>query len=335
LDNRLNIPQKIIFLIILCCFFTANAFGQEKEEVEQSKPPFIFFIPTGYDYIHMDKQSVHSFAAGAGFLSGEQDIAFTEVKQRFFGLVLYQPFFFTEEPLSGVPKQLHQIDALFDGRISRHQILAIFKSTADKPVAGGLSTFQAGVGWGYEIIRNRQVSLIIGGVLGVSDFGITLPSGTSLPILPLPLIRFGIDTQWFVSSFDFLTGPNFSFTIAPKEKFRFTADMRMDKYRNINDFIYEYTLWYRLFSTEHKFGDFAGIGLGIKHDMTDFVLSQNTTTFELQQTSVFASIDLSILKIQGGWIFNSDYLANEVQCGSPGKGWYISIQGMIPAYSKK
>ena len=208
----------------MCCFFTANAFGQEKEEEEQSKPPFIF-----------------SF----------------------------------------------------------------------------------------------QQVMIIGGVLGVSDFGITLPSGVSLPILLLPLIRFGIDTQWFVSSFDFLTGPNFSFTIAPKGKFRFTADMRMDKYRNINDFIYEYTLWYRLFSADHKLGDFAGIGAGVKHDMTDFVLSHNTTTFELQQTSVFASIDLSILKIQGGRIFNSDYLFDGTQCGSPGKGWYVSIQGMIPIYSKK
>jgi len=335
LDNRQNLSYQIIFSIILCCFFTANAFGQEKEEEEQSKPPFIFFLPTGYDYIHFDKQSIHSFAAGAVFFSGEQDIAFTEVEQRFFGLVLYQPFFFTEEPLSGVPKQFHQVDALFDGRISRHQLLIIFKSAADKPVAGGLSTFQAGIGWGYEVIRNRQVSLIIGGALGVSDFGITLPSGASLPILPLPLIRFGIDTQWFVSSFDFLTGPNFSFTIAPKEKIRFTADMRMDKYRNINDFIYEYTLWYRLFSADHKLGDFAGIGAGIKHDTTDFVLSHNTTTFELQQTSVFASVDLSILKIQGGWIFNSDYLIDGKQCGSSAKGWYVSIQGMIPIYYKK
>jgi len=335
LDNRLNLSHQLIFSIIICCFFAANAFGQEKEEEEQSKPPFIFFLPTGYDYIHFDKQSIHSFAVGAGFLSGEQDIAFTEVEQRFFGLVLYQPFFFTEEPQSVVHKRLHQIDALFDGRINRHQLLIIFKSAADKPVAGGLSTFQAGVGWGYEIIRNQQVSLIIGGVLGVSDFGITLPSGDPFPILILPFIRFSIDTQWFVSSFDFLTGPNFSFTFAPKEKFRFTADMRMDKFRNINDFIYEYTLWYRLFSEDHKLGDFVRIGAGIKHDTTEFFLSHNTTTFELQQTSVFASIDLSILKIQGGWIFNSDYLINGKQCGSSAKRLYVSIQGMIPVYSKK
>jgi len=82
-------------------------------------------------------------------------------------------------------------------------------------------------------------------------------------------------------------------------------------------------------------GDFAGIGAGIKHDTTDFVLSHNTTTFELQQTSVFASVDLSILKIQGGWIFNNDYLIDGKQCGSSAKGWYVSIQGMIPIYSKK
>jgi len=152
LENRLNLSHKIIFSIIICCFFAANVFGQEKEEAEQSNAFFVFFLSAGYDYIHLDKQSVHSFAVGAGFLSGEQDIAFTELDRRFFCLVLYQPFFFTEEPQSGVPKQFHQIDAILDGRINRHQLLIIFKSVADKPLAGGLSTFQAGVGWGYEII---------------------------------------------------------------------------------------------------------------------------------------------------------------------------------------
>jgi len=320
----LNPLSRTIFSILILCFIAANAFGSG----------ISFFVPAGYDYMHMERQSVHSFAAGAGFMSGEHDIAFNEVEHRFFGLALYQPFFFRDEPQAGVSKQFHQISAILDGRIERHQLLAIFSSAADKPVSG-LSTFQAGFGWGYEVIRRQNTSLILGGALGVSDFGITLPSGASLPVLPLPLIRFGIDTQWFVSSLDFLAGLYFSSTIAPKEKIRLTADMNMENFRNIDDLTYKYTLWYRLFSTDHKLGDFAGIGAGIKHDMKSFVLSRDATYFELQHTSVFAVIDISVLKIQGGWIFNSNYLIDEEKHGSPGKGFYVSVQGMIPINFKK
>jgi hypothetical protein len=180
------------------------------------------------------------------------------------------------------------------------------------------------------VIRTQSVSLILGGAVAVGDFGLTLPSGELWPVIPVPLVRFGIDTQWFVSSFDFLTGPNFSFTIAPKEKIHFTGDMRMDYYRSINDLICEYILWYRLFGNEHKLGDFAGIGLGFKNDSVDFFLSESKKTFELQQSSVFAIFDLSILKIEGGWIFASRYLMNGEKTGSPGKGFYVSIQGIIP-----
>jgi len=70
---RTHPNSKIIHTILLCIFCVVIVIKDRK----------YFF----------DKQSVHNFAAGAGFLSGEQDTAFTAVEKRFFGLVLYQPFF--------------------------------------------------------------------------------------------------------------------------------------------------------------------------------------------------------------------------------------------------
>jgi hypothetical protein len=298
-------------------------------EPDEAITPSMFMLPLGYDFLRLGEQSVHSLTAGAGFMSGDQNSPFTEVERRFFGLALYQPFFFGEEPLPGVPKQFHQIDAVFDGRMRRHQLLLIFKSAADKPIVGGLNTFQAGAGWGYEVIRRPQVSLILGGALGVSDFGLTLPSGAAWPVLPLPLIRLGIDTLWFVSSFEFLTGPNLSFAVAPKERVRFTADMRMDNYRNIGDLVGEWVLWYRFFPAEHKLGDFAGIGAGLKNDSVDFTFSHNGEKFELQQSSVFAALDFTLFKLQGGFVFDSRYLLDGEKTGSPGRGFFLSVQGMI------
>jgi membrane protease YdiL (CAAX protease family) len=119
--------------------------------------------------------------------------------------------------------------------------------------------------------------------------------------MPLPMIRFGLDTQWFASTFDFITGPIFQFTLAPKERIRLTGEMRMETY-DLAHLDCEFALWYRLFSTEHKMGDFAGIGLGFKNGLVGFDLSRNINTektFELQYNSIFAAVDLSILKIEG------------------------------------
>src|SRR5215471_12267668 len=113
----------MIFLII-----TANSFGQAANEpVDEpaaevrkdrgsppvqtdDKNPFMILLPLGYDFMRMGTQMVHRPATGIGFLSGEQDLPFTQVERRFLGLALYQPFFLKEEPLTGIPQQFHQID---------------------------------------------------------------------------------------------------------------------------------------------------------------------------------------------------------------------------------
>lgn len=309
--------MKVVFTILFCFFAIIKVIGEERQNS-------IFVIPFGYDFLRFGDRSA---AVGVGYLYGEQNIPFDEVECRFSALALYQPFFFMEEPFVGIPKQLHQIDAIFDGRINQHQLLAIFKSSADKPIAGGLNTFQAGIGWGYELIRRSNMSLILGGALGVSEFEI---SGVISPVLPLPLVRFGFNSQWLTASFDFLTGPNLDFVIVPKGRVRFTADMRMDHYRSINDLIFECILWYRLFDVNHRLGDFAGVGLGVKNDSIDFVISSNSIIFELQQRAIFAVLDLSLLKIEGGWIFDNLYLINENKDGNLGRGFFISVQGMLP-----
>jgi len=314
---------KAIFSVLISSLIIFNAAGQNKDDT-------FFLIPFGYNFMLIGEQTMHQPALGAGFLSGEQNLPFNEIDRRVLALALYQPLIFNTEPYSDVPEHLHTIDALIDGRINRHQLLLIFKSSSDEPIVGGLGTFQAGIAWGYEFIRRPHVSLILGAALAVSDFGLSLPSGAVWPLLPLPLVRFNVNTEWFSSSFDFLTGPNLSFTIAPKERFRFTADMRMDNYRSVNDLIYEYILWYRFFTEDHRLGDFAGIGFGIKNDSMDFFISQNSTTFEVQQSSVVAVIDLSLFRIESGWIYNSRYMINGKVITNFGSGFFVSIQGIIP-----
>jgi hypothetical protein len=322
-----NMRHAIVLVFILLSFFVPTL---PAEEPEPERAPFILFLPIGYDLSRLEEQTIHSAIGGIGFMSGEQNQPFDQVKNRFLGMALYMPYIFTEIPNPDMPKVYHGIRSIFDGRLRRHQILAILSANSDAPVYGGLNTFRFASGWGYEIIRNAHVSLILGAVAGVSDFGV------GSPVLPLPLVRFAVDTTWFTSSFDFITGPNLSFTIAPKERIRFSADMEMETFRSIADLNCEFTLWYRLFSPNHKMGDFAGIGVGFKNELTSFDLSRDFSQekFELQKSSVLATLDLSLLTIQAGWVIDSNYLLDDKKAGSPGNGFFLSVQGMIPLVNR-
>jgi hypothetical protein len=319
--------RVIVSVFILLSLFIPMLPAQEPE---REKDPFILFLPIAYDLLRLEEQSIHSAAGGIGFMYGERDRPFDQVKNRFLGLALYMPFIFTETPNPDMPKLYHGIRGIFDGRLGRHQILAILSANSDAPIYGGLNTFIFAGGWGYEIISKAHVSLILGAVAGVGDFDF------ASPVIPLPLVRFGVDTKRFTSSFDFMTGPNLSFTIAPKERIRFSADMEMETFRSIADFNCEFTLWYRLFTPDHKMGDFAGIGVGFKNELRSFDLSRDFSQekFELQKSSVSATLDLSLLTIQAGWVIESNYLLDDKKAGGPGNGFFLSVQGMVPLVNR-
>jgi hypothetical protein len=321
--------MKYFFTVFVLLLGSGFCFAEEA-----GKDRDIFFLPlASYDYVNVENQSLHIPGIGFAVMKGVEDIPFDEVHQQFLLTAMYRPFFLGEASHS-LPGVYHGIDFLFDGRWERHQFLLISKASSDKPFAGGLQTVQAGLGWGYEILRYSNFSFILGAAIGVSDFGIDLPNGDPLPVFPLPLVRLKLKTEWLAVSFDFLTGPNLDFTIMPERKIRFTANMRMDNYRNTNDLIGEAVMWYRPFAAEHSdgtsssLGDFAGIGLGVKNESFAFDLSGGRDkTFEQQYTAVFGIADISVLQISGGYIFDSRELYNG-NMNNTGKGFFVSAQGM-------
>jgi len=318
-----------VLLMMLFCA-TGTLSGQE---IEPAKDPFMLFIPVSYDYARLEEQTLHTPVAGIGFMLGKQGIPFDEVEHRFLGIAQYQTLIFTETLQNGLPKQFHGISAMLDGRINRHQILAVFQTYSDKPVSG-LNTFDVGAGYGYEVIRRPHVSLILGAALMVGDKEIM---GFSSPVMPMPVVRFGLDTKWFVSTIEYVGDVHLAFTIAPKEKIRFTADMRTNSFNSIADVNCKFTLWYRLFAADYKMGDFFGIGAGFKNEVLGFNLSNDyrADTFKLQKASVFAAIELfSAIQIQGGWVIDSNYLIDGKKVDSPGNGFFLSVSGMIPVIMK-
>jgi len=83
-------------------------------------------------------------------------------------------------------------------------------------------------------------------------------------------------------------------------------------------------------------GDFAGIAVGIKNDNYGaFDLGEHNKnypedeeTFETHYNSVFGVLDLTLLKITGGYAFNGRELYREEDTKDTGEGYFLSIEGM-------
>jgi len=320
MNGRAKFFCRIVFSTLFFCIIAANVSGQEADEQAENESSLIFLMPAGYEFISLERQTMHAPSAGFGFISAQTG-------RRFLGMVTYRHVFFQEAAHLGIPQRFHQINAIFDGSINRHRLMFFLGSSSDEPIVGGFSVIQAMAGWGYEVVNRPHTSLTLGVTLGIGDFGIALPSGDPLPVLPLPLIRLNVETQWLALSF---TVPTLGFTIAPQQRVRLAGNIQLVSFRSISDIIFECTLWYRLFGADHRMGDFAGIGVGVRSASSSFTISHDATRFEMRQTSVFAVADFSIARIRGGWIFDSRYRLDRRDAGSPGRGWYVSLQGNIP-----
>lgn len=310
--------KKYITIVAIILAMTIASFAEENRA---EKKDAVHLIPLlQYDYLSLDEQEIKS--SSAGLIIQSDDVMFVGI---------YTRHFYQDDLLFDYPKDYHTIDTLLDGKYGRHQYIGIFKSESDKPVSGGLSTYQAAAVYGYELIHGGNLSLVLGGGLALGDFGIEDSEGDPWPVIPVPLVRMNYNSRFISTKFEFLTGPNFSFTVAPQSKVRLRGDFRMDNSRDVRDIIFEVALAWRFFSPESEIGDFAGVALGFKNDNYGAFMIGDTDgdeSVESHYYAIFAELDLSLLKITGGYAFEGRELYREEIKRDTGEGYFVSVQGL-------
>lgn len=318
--NKYFATIVMTFIISVTAYAESTDTGTDKE---------LNYIPlVQYDYISLDSQEIHS--PGGGLAIQGQDLMFVG---------LYTRHLIQENPTCDYPDAYHSIDILFDVRDRRHQYLGLFKSQSNEPVYGGYNTFQTAFLYGYEFIKGDHSSLIFGGGLAVSDFGIETSEGDTWPAIPVPLLRYKYTSTWLQGALDFITGPNVNMVFGPASRLRFTIDTRMDEFRDLRDVLYEFTLGYRFFSPDHEMGDFAGIAIGFMNanygafdlnsrygSLTDD--DDTDESLEMHYYSVFATLDITLLKITGGYAFGGRELCRDDITRDLGNGYFVSLQGL-------
>jgi hypothetical protein len=307
--------KRLLYVLI---FMPLLGFAEEKD---------YSIIPlAAYEFVSLADQQYHAPGAGLVFMKGEQSSSSTPPSKERDSLMIaafYQSYLFKENQ-GGYPSLYHNVTAMVERKIKRHQMLGIFRSPSDEPVYGGLRTFQAALGYGYELVRNNALSLTLGAAVGVSEFDIG--GDISVPAFPFPLVRFGFTSSWLHVSFDFLTNPVLDIVIAPESRIRMNGSFQMVYYRDIHDLLFDCTLWYRFFTKEHQMGDFAGLGIGIKNSGEDFLLSEKGKTHEMAYYAVYGVIDLSFLEISGGYVFNGRERYGDNAAQSLGNGYFFGAQ---------
>jgi hypothetical protein len=299
----------LLSLILLCTVLaTADAEGSTQ------------YLPLAtYDFLSVDHQQISS--AGGGLVV---------VSDTMFFAGIYTNHSVLKQPEQGYPVIYHGIELIVDGKIERHGYLAVFQSTSDQPVYGGLHTYQAAVAYSYELIDTDHLKLALGAGLAVGDFGIELSNGNPWPILPIPLMRMSYMSRIIDLKIEFITGPNVNFVVAPDGRFRFLGDFRMDEFRDIRDLIFECALEYRLFPYGHAMSDLAGLSAGIKSDRPSYAPALKGEDLDVHYYALFGRLDLSLLNISAGYVLDSTQTLRKEESSKTGEGFFISIQAVLP-----
>ena len=280
--------KRIILLLIACSAFAAD---------------IIPLLP--YEYVSLDKLHYHNMGAGIVFMQDDSLVVYGS----------YNAFVFNDDDL------YHKVIVAVTKKTRSHYFLGVLNSASDEPLyIGGLRTAKTGLGYGYEIVKNKNLAFTLGAIAYVGDFGI------GIPIAPLPIVLLNFTSTWLNAYFEYFAEPSLKITVAPESKVRLTNSYRIEQFRDMQDLYFDLTLWYRFFSKEHKMGDFAGTGLGVKNKGVNFIFGEKDKAYGTNYYAAYGILDLSFLNINSGYVFKSREIFNDKIKNDAGKGYYISAQ---------
>jgi len=302
----MKIAQRIVIVLIL----STKIYAQDAEK-NWSLTPIL-----NYEYLSFQEQRVHSPGEGVMVTKGDTNpLLIAGVYKQYF----------VQEDQDGYPDMYHNINVMVDKKFNRHLFLGLVVSESDKPFYGGWRSFIAGPAYGYEFIRNENLALTLGIGLGIGDFGIELPNGENLYAMPIPVIRFNVDTAYLDLFFEYLKKPVLTVTMLPDYRVRLVNTFTINQFRNMRDFLFDTRLMYHFFSNESKFGDFASAGIGIKNGAFGFPLAEEAKSYEVVYHSVYGMVDLSFLQIQSGYLFNGITIYDLERVQDIGDGFFLNI----------
>lgn len=305
-------------LVILLFFITGITLsGLESRENEASErsdntdiiPLFV------YNRISLEEQKLSGLGGGIIVMSETEE-------SEFMAALILSRHTLDKELLYDYPESFDNAEFVLQKKINRYQFFSIFQSCSDEPVTGGLNTFAFLTGCGYEIIKNKNHSLYLGASIAVSDWTEEVSESYSSPVLPLPFIHYDFTSQLLNASFDFTSSPMIDLVIGPDNPLRLNASFIIEDPESGDEGGVKIDS-----SLEYRFSDFAGVKAGFKaEDYEYFIGGSDDETFKLAWKALYGTLDLSLLEVTCGYIFDAQENYSSGIKRDAGEGFYLNLQ---------
>ena len=325
------------FIIFMIALFFIGIISLYSDPIENDNPdvdenisiPKIFYMPIlSYTFITLGDIQSHNAIGGLTLYRFNPD----ERDKLFSVSLLYTPQIWTGiNP--DLPNLYHTTALSITQKINRHTINGAFVAMTDKPIYGGLRTFMGMAGYSYDLIKGPHFSMDLGGRLVFMDIGLRLDNGTPWLLWPIPSINLTWEYKWITFSLI----PGIQMTIAPK--FPVSLIVKTGSHK------YDASLWYRRFKNGNPSAEIIGMGIGIKRDSDNVMLSDGGK-YGINYNTIYGAFRLlRLFEISGGWVFNgkegydevnwetlleSDgYSDDSMYSGNIGDGFFVSISARI------
>jgi hypothetical protein len=325
--NKFIISVFALFFIGISSIYCESV---ENDNMDQStNMPRIFYMPMlSYTFIGLGDIQSHNAVGGLTVYRFNPN----ETGKFFSVSLIYTPQILTGTPLD-FPNLYHTATLAITQKINRHTINGAFIALTDKPLYGGLRTFMGMAGYSYNLINWTHFSMNIGARLIVMDIGLTLDNGMPWLLWTIPSVSLSWEYEWIT----FGLIPGFQMTLGPQ--FPASLIFKIDSHK------YDASLWYRRFKNGNPLAEMMGIGIGIKRDSTDVMLSDGGK-YGITYDAIYGTVRLlRLFEISGGWAFNGKdgyekinwetlfesvgYSGNSMYGGNIGNGFFISISTRI------
>lgn len=227
------------------------------------------------------------------------------------------------------PEVFHVVDLAASRKSGRHQVLGLFLSESDEPVAGGLETFQAGAGYTYDAIRGERQTLSLGAGLAVGGLGLELPDGTDVRILPVPLVQYRLKTDFVDIALSCLAGPDLAVSGPRRGRLRLDGFVGFRRLREARDVDFDIAASYRFFAPDDRGGDFAGVSAGIRNASWHFQPAKGLAR-DMTCYTPYLGLDLSFVRITGGAALAGRERLGASARRSLGGGSFLAVQARLP-----
>jgi hypothetical protein len=280
--------KTVVFMLFFIGTVALYSDQIENNDMNESAAPRIFFMPMlSYTFISLGDIQAHNAIGGLTLYRFKPD-----ERDKLFSVSLI----YTPQVLNGAdsdfPNLYHTAALSITQKINRHTINGAFIALTDKPVYGGLRTAMGTAGYSYDLIKGGRFSMNLGGRLVLMDIGLTLDNGEPWLLWPIPSISLSWKYEWVT----FVLIPGALLTIAPN--FPISLTFRADSHK------YDASLWYRYFKKEKPSVEALGIGIGIRKDSSNVMISDGGK-YGLTYDAIYGTLRvLRLFEISGGWAFN-------------------------------